>query len=66
MGMVPHHAGAVMMAAHARMRSERPEIRELAGTIITAQAREIGEMEAALSTMGADAAVSVPHETTSP
>jgi uncharacterized protein (DUF305 family) len=50
-GTIPHHAGAVIMASHARMRSRRPEIHDLAGTIITAQAREIGEMQATLSSM---------------
>jgi uncharacterized protein (DUF305 family) len=49
MGMVPHHAGAITMAAHAQMRSERPEILALARTIIDAQAREIGEMQGMIS-----------------
>lgn len=44
--MIPHHAGAITMAAEAQMRSERPEVRALAETIIAAQAREIGEMQA--------------------
>lgn len=52
-GMIPHHAGAITMAAHAQMSSGRPEIRDFARSIISAQAREIGEMEAALSAMGA-------------
>lgn len=51
-GMIPHHAGAITMAAHAEARSERPEIRALAQTIIAAQAREIGEMQATLAGLG--------------
>ncbi|HEX9951908.1 MAG TPA: DUF305 domain-containing protein [Rubricoccaceae bacterium] len=46
--MIPHHAGAVTMAAEAQVRSERPEIRALARAIIAAQAEEIGEMQARL------------------
>ena len=44
--MIPHHAGAITMAAQAQVESERPEIRDLAETIIAAQAREVGEMQA--------------------
>lgn len=46
--MIPHHAGAITMAAQAQVESERTEIRDLAEGIISAQAREIGEMQAAL------------------
>jgi uncharacterized protein (DUF305 family) len=51
-GMIPHHAGAIIMAAHAQMSSGRPEIRDFARSLISAQAREIGRMEATLSAMG--------------
>ena len=47
--MIPHHAGALTMAAEAGVRSERPEIRDLAEAVVAAQAREIGEMQAGLS-----------------
>jgi uncharacterized protein (DUF305 family) len=42
--MVPHHESAVDMAAVAKRRAEHPEIRELAGAIISAQKREIADM----------------------
>lgn len=42
--MIPHHAGAIMMADEALKVSGRPEIRGLAMKIIDAQANEIGEM----------------------
>lgn len=44
--MIPHHAGAITMAAEARAHTERDEIRRLAGEIIAAQAREVGAMQA--------------------
>ncbi|HEX8297795.1 MAG TPA: DUF305 domain-containing protein [Rubricoccaceae bacterium] len=47
--MVPHHAGAVVMAAEAQARSARPDVRALARRIVEAQAREIGEMQQALT-----------------
>lgn len=53
--MIPHHAGAITMAAEAQMRSERAEIRDLAAEIISAQAREIGEMQANIEAMPAGA-----------
>ena len=46
--MIPHHAGAIMMAAQAQVKSERTEIRDLAAAIIAAQAEETGEMQAGL------------------
>jgi uncharacterized protein (DUF305 family) len=49
--MIPHHAGAVTMAAEAQMQSERPEVRELAETIIAAQAKEIGDMQEMIEAM---------------
>jgi uncharacterized protein (DUF305 family) len=42
--MIPHHAGAIVMADEALQQSGRAEIRRLANTIIDAQAKEIGDM----------------------
>jgi uncharacterized protein (DUF305 family) len=42
--MVPHHEGAVEMALIAQQRSQRPEIKEMADAIITAQVAEISQM----------------------
>ena len=60
--MIPHHAGAVTMAAEAQMNSERAEVRELAETIIAAQAREIGDMQEMIEAM--PAAPSMPADST--
>jgi uncharacterized protein (DUF305 family) len=43
--MIPHHAGAVVMANRV-LASKRPEIRMLGAQIIAAQAKEIGQMQA--------------------
>lgn len=43
--MTPHHEGAVAMAEEALQKSKRPEIRELAQAIISAQAAEISQMK---------------------
>lgn len=43
--MVPHHQGAVAMAVIANDRAEHPEIKALAGRIITSQEAEIGRMK---------------------
>jgi len=51
--MIPHHAGAVTMAAEAQMHSERAEVRTLAEEIIAAQAIEIGEMQRMIEAMPA-------------
>ena len=59
--MIPHHAGAITMAAEARTESERPEIRDLAAAIIAAQATEIGGMQAGLTAV--PAAASTPAAT---
>lgn len=42
--MVPHHEGAVEMALIAQERAERPEIRQMADAIISAQVAEITQM----------------------
>lgn len=39
--MAPHHEGAIAMAKVAQARAERPEIRQLADAIVSAQNREI-------------------------
>lgn len=44
--MVPHHAGAMVMAQEALTTTRRPELRHLAHRIIDSQAREIGMMRA--------------------
>jgi uncharacterized protein (DUF305 family) len=42
--MIPHHQSAIEMAQVAREKSEIPEIKELAGNIISAQQKEIEQM----------------------
>lgn len=42
--MIPHHEGAVNMAQEALQKSKRPEIQQLAKTIIAAQDQEINQM----------------------
>lgn len=44
-GMVPHHQDALESAELAVERAERPEVRELAQEIVTAQEAEISQME---------------------
>lgn len=43
--MIPHHEGAIAMATLALQKSKRPEIKTLAQAIITAQTKEIGDMQ---------------------
>ena len=43
--MIPHHEGAIAMANLALEKAVRPEIKTLAGDIISAQEKEINEME---------------------
>jgi uncharacterized protein (DUF305 family) len=51
--MIPHHAGAVMMAGHAQAETEREEVRAFARRVVEDQAREIGEMQRMLTAMPA-------------
>ncbi len=44
-GMILHHQGAVDMAKEAQQKSQRPEIKKLADNIITAQNKEIQQMQ---------------------
>jgi uncharacterized protein (DUF305 family)/uncharacterized cupredoxin-like copper-binding protein len=43
--MVPHHQSAVVMAEVALLRATRPEVKQLAQSIIDAQQREIAQMQ---------------------
>jgi uncharacterized protein (DUF305 family) len=43
--MIPHHAGAIVMAQDALAKSQRPEIQKLAKAIIAAQQTEINQMQ---------------------
>lgn len=43
--MIPHHQGAIEMAQQALEKSDRPEIQELAQTIIDSQQQEIDQMQ---------------------
>jgi uncharacterized protein (DUF305 family) len=44
--MIAHHASAITMADAVLMNSPRPEVATLAGEIIAAQSKEVGEMQA--------------------
>jgi len=46
--MIPHHAGAVMMADEALKVTARPQLRKMSHAIISSQAREIGLMQSIL------------------
>ena len=43
--MIPHHRSAIQMAQVSSKKSKIPEIKELAGNIVTAQKREIEQMK---------------------
>jgi uncharacterized protein (DUF305 family) len=43
--MIPHHQSAIVMAQVAYEKSENPEIKELAGNIVSAQQSEIEQMK---------------------
>ncbi len=51
-GMVPHHAGALLMADMLLAGEPREELAALANDIVSAQSREIGEMQAARERLG--------------
>jgi len=53
-GMVPHHSQAVAMAELVPDRTDRPELNELAETIISTQNEEIEQMNTLLSDAGAE------------
>jgi len=44
--MIEHHTGAITMAKQAQLESQRPEIKQLAETIIRDQQKEIDQMKA--------------------
>ena len=46
--MIPHHAGAVVMAQEALNVTARPQLRKMSHAIISSQAREIGQMQGIL------------------
>lgn len=43
--MIPHHEGALVMAERVLENSDRPELQELAQTILTSQQQEIEQMQ---------------------
>jgi uncharacterized protein (DUF305 family) len=43
--MIPHHQGAVIMAQDVLKKSQRPELQKLAKTIISAQEKELDQMQ---------------------
>lgn len=50
--MVPHHEGAIEMAKLAETRAQRPEVKQLAATILSSQAAEIARMKEMKKGMG--------------
>jgi uncharacterized protein (DUF305 family) len=44
-GMIPHHEGALVMAKDALVKSNRPEIKQLAEAILSSQTGEINQMK---------------------
>ncbi len=48
--MIVHHEGAVDMAEAVLARGKHPELKELAGDIVTAQTKEIAQMKGWLKT----------------
>ncbi|WP_158276815.1 DUF305 domain-containing protein [Paraconexibacter algicola] len=63
--MVPHHQGAIVMARAVLKNGESAEVKELAQAIVTAQSREIGEMNSWRTTWygAASPAGGVPEDT---
>jgi uncharacterized protein (DUF305 family) len=50
--MTPHHRGALEMAGIVLQHGKDPQIRKLADAVVTAQGREIAEMEGHLRRLG--------------
>jgi uncharacterized protein (DUF305 family) len=44
--MIPHHQGAIAMAEELLKNGEQPALRDMAGSIISAQTKEIAQMRA--------------------
>ena len=53
-GMVPHHQSAIEMARFALDQAEHPQLRSMAQDIITAQQREIDELESIAGEIGVE------------
>jgi uncharacterized protein (DUF305 family) len=43
--MIPHHEAAIMMAKDALQKTNRPEVKQMAQNIITAQEKEIAQLK---------------------
>lgn len=61
--MVPHHRDAVDMAQIAETKTQRPAVRFLARDIITAQTREIDQLQAIDQRLGAEGVEPIELET---
>lgn len=59
--MVPHHEQAIEMAELVEGRSERPELNELAASIVSSQEEEITTMQGLLDDSGEDGMSSMDH-----
>jgi uncharacterized protein (DUF305 family) len=53
-GMIPHHQGAIEMAALVEDRTERPELRDLADEIVEVQAAEVETLQGMLDRLGGE------------
>lgn len=60
-GMIPHHQGAIEMAKQLQQKSTRPELQKLANEIISAQEKEIAQMQQWRKTWYPNAADSVAY-----
>jgi uncharacterized protein (DUF305 family) len=58
-GMIPHHQGAIEMAALVEDRTERPELRDLADGIVEVQAAEVETLQGMLDRLGGEEGVAV-------
>jgi uncharacterized protein (DUF305 family) len=59
--MIPHHQQAIDMAKLVDTHTERPELRQLANSIVTSQGQEITELQGWLRTWGKPATPSEGH-----